>query len=131
MKFIDSNTKQIQILLIDNYNKTKESSSKFLNYELGQSNGLSFTDSISYSLENSNKNEENKNKLSECEHSIEYMEKFANDFLNSNKNLPHFLKVKRIDSFFDITDNHLNSLDEFKIGENIHRIINLQINLKK
>ena len=131
MKFIDSNTKQIQILLIDNYNKTKESSSKFLNYELGQSNGLSFTDSIFYSLENSNKNEENKNKLSECEHSIEYMEKFANDFLNSNKNLPHFLKVKRIDSFFDITDNHLNSLDEFKIGENIHRIINLQINLKK
>jgi hypothetical protein len=132
MKFLELNTNKVQILLLDNYNKAKESDSKFLNYELGQSNSLSFTDPIFYSLENPYKNEKIRNKIIECEHSIEYMEKFANDFLNSNKNLPHFLKDKKIkDSYFDVTDNNLSSLDEFKNGENIHRIINLEINLKK
>ena len=113
MKFIDlKKNNQIQILLMDNYNKTKESDSKFLNYELGQTNGLSFTDSIFYSLENSNKNENNKNKIIECEHSVEYMEKYANEFLNSNKYLQHFLKNKtKKDSYYDITDNNLSSLD--------------------
>ena len=131
MKFIDLNKNQIKIL-VDNYNKTKESDSKFLNYELGQTNGLSLTDSIFYSLENSCKNENNKHKLIECEHSIEYMEKFAKEFLNSNKNLSNILKDKNIkDSYYDIIDNNLSSLDEFKNGEDIHRIINLQINLKK
>lgn len=132
MKYLDFNTNQMQVLLIDNYSKTKESDSKFLNYELGQTNGLSITDSLFCSLENSYKNEKNKNKVIECEHSIEYMEKFANEILNSNKNLPYFLKDKKIkDSYCDMTDNNLSSLDEFKNGENIQRIINLQINLKK
>ena len=132
MKFIDLNRDQIKILMVDNYNKTKESDSKFLNYELGQTNGLSITDSIFYSLENSCKNEKNNHKLIECEHSIEYMEKFANEYLNSNRYLPNILNDKNIkDSYCDIIDHNLSSLDEFKNGEDIHRIINLQINLKK
>lgn len=132
MKFIDANTNQVQIFVLDNnYNKTKESDSKFLNYELGQTNGLSFTDSIFYSMENSYKNDKNKNKIIECEHSVEYMEKKANEFLSSIKNLPVFQKDKSKDSYCDMTDNNLSSLDEFKNGEDINRIINLQINLKK
>ena len=132
MKFIDLNRDQIKILMVDNYNKTKESDSKFLNYELGQTNGLSITDSIFYSLENSCKNEKNNHKLIECEHSIEYMEKFANEYLNSNRYLPNILNDKNIkDSYCDIIDHNLSSLDEFKNGEDIHRIINVQINLKK
>lgn len=130
MKFIDANTNQVQIFVLDNnYNKTKESDSKFLNYELGQTNGLSFTDSIFYSMENSYKND--KNKIIECEHSLEYMEKNANEFLSSIKHLPVFQKDKNKDSYCDMTDNNLSSLDEFKNGEDINRIINLQIKLKK
>lgn len=132
MKFIDLSKDQKQILLMDNFNKTKESDSKFLNYELGQTNGLSFTDSIFYSLENPHKNENNQNKIIECEHSVEYMEKYANEFLNSNKYLQDFIKNKtKKDSYYDITDNNLSSLDELKNGEDIQRIINLKINLKK
>ena len=133
MKFIDLNMNEIKILFLDNHNKTKESDSKFLNYELGQTNGLSITDSIFYSLENSLKDEKDNNKILECEHSKEYMENLANKILNSNKNLEHVhKKEKNKDSYCDlIDDNNLSSLNEFKNGENIQRIINFQINLKK
>jgi hypothetical protein len=135
MKFINLNSNEIKILFLDNHNKTKESDSKFLNYELGQTNGLSITDSLFYSLENSYKDEKDKNKIIEYEHSIEYMEKIANEILNSNKNLEHVQKNKKNkkekDSYCDLTDNNMSILNEFPNGESIHRIINYQINVKK
>ena len=133
MKFIDFNLNEIKILFIDNHNITKESDSKFLNYELGQTNGLSITDSKFYSLENSYKDEKDKNKIMEYEHSKEYMEKLANELLNSNKNLKHVqINEKNKDSYCDLKDdNNVSSLNEFKNGESIQRIIDFQINLKK
>ena len=131
MKFINLNSNEIKLLFPENRSKTKESDSKFLNYELGQTNGLSITDSIFCSLENSYKDEKDKNKIIECEHSIEYMEKLANKILNSNKNLELVHKNKKDkDSYCDLTDNNTSILNEFKNDESIHKIINYQINLK-
>ena len=127
MKFINLNTNQKKQFLLDNYSKTKESESKFLNYDLGQTNGLSIMgDSLICSFNNSyNKNYDKKGKqIVEIEHSLEYMERIANEVLGSRKNLK---KIK--ESYCELIDN--KSIDEMKEGEDIHRIINLPINFKK
>ena len=128
MKFINLNTNQIKQFLLDNYSKTKESESKFLNYDLGQTNGLSImADSLLCSFDNSyNKkfDKKNGNQIIEYEHSLEYMERIANEMLGSSKNLK---KIK--ESYCELVDNI--SIDEMKEGEDIHRIINLPINFKK
>ena len=135
MKFVNLNSKQQNLFLYDNYNLTKENESKFLNYELGLTNGLSGTDSI-WEYNSINQDEKSKSKIIELEHPLEYMEKMAYEILDSHKNLPKIYKDKedrkRIkDIYLEMTDNNISNIDEMKKGENIHRIINLQINLKK
>ncbi len=135
MKFINLNSNQQKFLLYDNYNLTKENESKFLNYELGLTNGLSGTDSILWGDNHFNQDEKSKSKLIELEHPLEYMEKMAYEILDSNKNMPKIYKDKvdggMKDIYYEMTDNSISNLDEMKKGENIHRIINLKINLKK
>ena len=135
MKFVNLNSNQPNFILYDNYNMTKENESKFLNYELGLTNGLSGTDSLLWEYNNINQNEKNKSKLIELEHPLEYMEKMAHEILESHKNLPKLYKDKEDgrmkDNYYEMTDNNISNIDEMKKGENIHRIINLQINMKK
>ena len=135
MKFVNLNSSQLNFLLYDNYNLTKENESKFLNYELGLTNGLSRTDSILWEYNNINQEEKNKSKLIELEHPLEYMERMAYEMLDSHKYLPKIYKDKEDgrmkDSYYEMTDKNISNIDEMKKGENIHRIINLQINLKK
>ena len=135
MKFVNLNSSQLNFLLYDNYNLTKENESKFLNYELGLTNGLSKTDSILWEYNNINQEEKNKSKLIELEHPLEYMERMAYEMLDSHKYLPKIYKDKEDgrmkDSYYEMTDKNISNIDEMKKGENIHRIINLQINLKK
>ena len=135
MKFVNLNSSQLNFLLYDNYNLTKENESKFLNYELGLTNGLSRTDSILWEYNNINQEEKNKSKLIELEHPLEYMERMAYEMLDSHKYLPKIYKDKEDgrmkDSYYEMTDKNISNIDEMKKGENIHRIIILQINLKK
>ena len=135
MKFVNLNSKQQNLFLYDNYNLTKENESKFLNYELGLTNGLSGTDSI-WEYNSINQDEKSKSKIIELEHPLEYMEKMAYEILDSHKNLPKIYKDKedrkRIkDIYLEMTDNNISNIDEMKNGEIIHKINNLQINLKK
>ena len=135
MKFVNLNSNQQNFLLYDNYNMTKENESKFLNYELGLTNGLSGTDSLLWEYNNINQNEKSKSKLIELEHPLEYMEKMAHEILESHKNLPKLYRDKADgrmkDNYYEMTYNNISNIDEMKKGENIHRIINLQINMKK
>ena len=127
-KFLNLNTNQIKQFLLDNYSKAIESESKFLNYDLGQTNGLSImVDSLLCSFDNSyieKLDEKNGKQIIEFEHSLEYMERIANEMLGSCKELK---KMK--ESNCELMDNI--SIDEMKEGEDIHRIINLPINFKK
>ena len=133
MKFVNLNSKQQNLFLYDNYNLTKENESKFLNYELGLSNGLSGTETILWDY--INQDEKSKSKIIELEHPLEYMERMAYEMLDSHKNLQKIYKDKEDgrmkDSYYEMTDKNIGNIDEMKKGENIHRIINLQINLKK
>ena len=134
MKFVNRSN-QSNFLLYDNYNLTKENESKFLNYELGLTNGLSGTDSILWEYNNINQEEKSKSKLVELEHPLEYMEIMAYEMLDSHKNLLKMYQDKENgrmkDSYYEMTDKNISNIDEMKKGENIHRINNLQINLKK
>lgn len=134
MKFVNLNSNQPNFLLYDNYNLTKENESKFLNYELGLSNGLSGTETILWDY--INQDEKSKSKIIELEHPLEYMERMAYEMLDSHKNLPKIFKDKEDgkkmkDIYYEMIYNNISNIDEMKKGENIHRIINLQINLKK
>lgn len=135
MKFVNLNANQSKLFLYDNYNLTKENDSKFLNYELGLTNGLSGTDSLLWPDYNINQEEKSKSNLNELEHPFEYMEKMAYEMLDSHKNLIKIYKEKADfgmkDIYYEIIDNSISNIDEMKKGEDIHRIINLQINLKK
>jgi hypothetical protein len=135
MKFVNLNSNQPNFLLYDNYNLTKENESKFLNYELGLTNGLSKTDSILWEYNNINQEEKSKSKLIELEHPLEYLERMAYEMLDSHIYLQKIYKDKEDgrmkDSYYEMTDKNISNIDEMKKGENIHRINNLQINLKK
>ena len=135
MKFVNLNSNLPNFLLYDNYNLTKENESKFLNYELGLTNGLSKTDSILWEYNNINQEEKSKSKLIELEHPLEYLERMAYEMLDSHIYLQKIYKDKEVgrmkDSYYEMTDKNISNIDEMKKGENIHRINNLQINLKK
>ena len=131
-----------KLILLDSNSKSKENESKFLNYDLGKTNGLSqLPDSLILSFDNTyinSKNniekekEKNKNNkiINEYECSGEEIYKAAKKILDSNKKLKKIYINKKIkENYYEL--NNIFDIDELKEGEDINRIINISINYKK
>ena len=124
INFLNNNN----LYLLDNSSKNKDYESKFLNYELGQTNSLSqIADSLICSLNNDYNNSKNNEKIIEYEKSAEEIYKDAYNILDSNNKLERvYLNNKIKDYNYEL--NFGENIDELKEGENINRIINLYIN---
>lgn len=129
MKFFYINPES-QKIKQDNSN-IKESESKFLNYDLGQTNGPSLMlDSILHSNinntannidNNKNFNEINhKNDVAECEKTVEEIEKLANEMFANSSFMGN-----------DIATNEDFDIEEFKEGEDIQKILSLNIKTRQ
>ena len=115
------------ITLETNDNNTQEYESKFLNYELGESDKASTLD---YNLESNNKNniEIIKN---ECEKTVEEIEKIAYKIINGSsiKN-KQYKKMASLNNEFKMGANNFNKdiinnmdIKELKDGEKIHKVL--------
>ena len=113
-------------------NKMNENESKFLNYDLGQTNGLSLMlDSILHSninitlsnIDKNNKeiyaNKENKNSV-ECEKTVGELEKIANQMFENSNLIGN-----------DNGSNEDLDIEEFKEGEDIQKILSMAIKTKQ
>ena len=112
--------------------KINENESKFLNYDLGQTNGLSLMlDSILHSninitlsnIDKNNKetyvNKENKNSI-EYEKTVGELEKIANQIFENSNLIGN-----------DNVSNEDLDIEEFKDGENIQKILSMVIKTKQ
>ena len=135
MEFINSIINQNNVFVSESISKTKENESKFLNYDLGKTNGLSqIHDSLLFSFDipyfNKEKYHEKNNNLIEQEQTEEEIYKVAHKILDSNNKLPEIHINKNVkDSYTEL--NNVSDFDELKEGEDINRIINLPIKYKK
>jgi hypothetical protein len=110
--------------------KTKDYESKFLNYELGQTNGLSkIPESLICSFNSGFINPKNNEKATEYEKSSEEIYKTANRILDSNRKLKKAYLNKKVKDY-NYAFKFWKNIDELKEGENINRIINLYNNCK-
>ena len=111
--------------------KFKENDSKFLNYDLGKTNGLSFMiDSFLRSNNNTTLNNIDNSKniydinngknMIECEKTIGEIEKLANEMFSNSNIIGN-----------DIASNEDADIEEFKEGEDIQKILSLDIKTRQ
>ena len=129
-EFVNLISKNNSLFPLDSNSKTKDYESKFLNYELGQTNGLSkIPESLICSFNSGFINPKNNEKATEYEKSSEEIYKTANRILDSNRKLKKAYLNKKVKDY-NYAFKFWKNIDELKEGENINRIINLYNNCK-